>query len=559
MKTLGRNNPCDCGSGKKYKRCCGKIQLAVPTTSAGHKKNTPSSQLELKQLKQQAEALQQKGHFRQAVKTYRTILDRQPKELSSLIELGKVLTHLGDIASEELLSAIKYLKQAAKIEKNSLSIQLLLLNALSKNFMMNAVVTQIESLTTKIKQHEEVQFLYGSALNRLHRHKQALTVLKKLHLSQPENQQFIVVLARVYINLKQQDKARAIMEKVAEGMPSEDTLDDNERLDLAALWYELAKLRESQGDYAPAFYAAETAGAILQPLPQFSVATYDGMLPLIESYQHWIDQDGFDRNLNIELEPSPSNRQLVFFVGFPRSGTTLTEQILAAHSQVTTSEEHPHLSAALNPLFNRYQTGHTALLDMVNNDDIQHVRDSYWAHVHNEVDLNSRIFVDKLPLNLSMIAWIQVIFPDAKLIVAIRDPRDVCLSCFFQHFSPNPSMNQLLTWQSTVTLYQSVMNLWLAAKTKLNMSWMETRYEDMVSDYESQTKRIFDFVGAQWEPEILNYREKLSGKVLSTPSHEAIQQPIYSNAQQRWKNHPQQILIAKPFLKKFITEWGYPD
>ena len=150
-----------------------------------------------------------------------------------------------------------------------------------------------------------------------------------------------------------------------------------------------------------------------------------------------------------------------------------------------------------------------------------------------------------------------MVFPHAKIIVALRDPRDVCLSCFFQHFGLNPAMIKFLDWSSTTANYNKVMSYWLAIKPHLSLSWMEVRYEDTVSDLATQAGRLLQHIGVDWEDAVLSHYKRSSDSYVSTPSYQAVRAPVHKKAIARWKNYPEASLKALADLQPFIDAFGY--
>jgi hypothetical protein len=167
--------------------------------------------------------------------------------------------------------------------------------------------------------------------------------------------------------------------------------------------------------------------------------------------------------------------------------------------------------------------------------------------------------VDKLPLNLVNCRAIDMIFPDARLLVALRDPRDVVLSCLMQRFRRNAGMRNFDTLESTVALYEEVMGLWLDARAGLTMPWLEYRYEDLVADRDATVDRILAFTGIDRHPAMDQYREKAASKEVTTPSYRDVAEPIYSRAVGRWRAYENQLQPALDRLAPFVEAFGYKD
>lgn len=244
----------------------------------------------------------------------------------------------------------------------------------------------------------------------------------------------------------------------------------------------------------------------------------------------------------VDSEEAPST---IFFVGFPRSGTTLMEAMLVAHPEIISTSE----AEFLKPLLD--ENGHPK---------VPNPSSSYMDQIKN-IDtnpLNSLTILDKLPLNIVYCKAIENIFPKAKLLVALRDPRDVILSCLMQRFQRNPAMRNFDTLEDTITLYEEVMNIWLLSRDTLKMPWLEYRYEDLVTDETKTVSRIINFMGVEHHPLMLNYRISASSREISTPSYHNITEKIYRRAVGRWRNYQKNLEPVIDRLAPFVEALGYP-
>ena len=172
-------------------------------------------------------------------------------------------------------------------------------------------------------------------------------------------------------------------------------------------------------------------------------------------------------------------------------------------------------------------------------------------------DLEDRLLLDKLPLNLVETGLINVLFPDAKIIVALRDPRDVCLSCFMQGFDLNIGMVNFLWWERTVELYANVMDLWLHVREMLTLPFIEVRYEDTVRDLEGQARRMLDFLGLEWDDRVIRFYEAARKKAILTPSFAAVTKPVHTGAIGRWRNYAGPVERVAGTLQPYIKAFGY--
>lgn len=247
----------------------------------------------------------------------------------------------------------------------------------------------------------------------------------------------------------------------------------------------------------------------------------------------------------------------VFFVGFPRSGTTLMEQVLKAHPDLITTDERSPLYAVSQEI-RRSPRGYPAGLDRFNNADINRLRQYFHDFCRdNTGDLSSKKLVDKSPMNIVNMALAKLLFPRAKFIVSLRDPRDACLSCFMQKFAPNDAMANFLDIKTTGLAYEAVMGLWLHFRTLLAGSWMEYRYEDLVENFDDTVLRVVDFIGVGWHEDINSYRQAAKQRVISTPSYRDVTAPVDSHAVARWRRYEKHLAPILPVLDPFVRTFGY--
>jgi hypothetical protein len=239
----------------------------------------------------------------------------------------------------------------------------------------------------------------------------------------------------------------------------------------------------------------------------------------------------------------------------------MTEQVLAAHPGVVTSDEHP----LLDPVTRTLMEGAERRLDIpgrlasLDKPAVEELRRIYWRAVADSLgdDPAGRLLIDKLPLNIIDLPMLNAIFPDARVIVALRDPRDCCLSCFQQRFVPNPALIHTLTLEGTVRLYDAVMGLYLGFRDALTVPVLQIRYEDTVSDLETQARRLIEHLGLDWSDELLRFHEKARHRAIRTPSYQAVTSTVNTKAIGRWRNYERHFGPLLPTLAPFLDAFGY--
>jgi tetratricopeptide (TPR) repeat protein len=248
--------------------------------------------------------------------------------------------------------------------------------------------------------------------------------------------------------------------------------------------------------------------------------------------------------------------QPVFFVGFPRSGTTLMEQVLKAHPEIVTTDEVSPLQAVTGAM--QRSGGYPQGLDRLASGDIARLRQYFRDFCRDNVgELEGKRLVDKLPLNILHLGLAKLLFPEAKIVVALRDPRDECMSCFMQKFKLNDAMANFLEIETTGLAYEAVMGLWLHYRTVLAGSWMEYRYEDLVENFDDTVSQVLDFIGVGWHADIGNYRQAAAQRAITTPSYRDVTAPVDDHAVARWRRYEQQLAPIFPVLAPFVETFGY--
>lgn len=228
----------------------------------------------------------------------------------------------------------------------------------------------------------------------------------------------------------------------------------------------------------------------------------------------------------------------VFVLGMPRSGTSLVEQILASHSRVHGSGEREDMMQLADQLpeelndvraFPSCMTSMTA--DVTAKIAAVYLRKLSWANPKA-----SRI-VDKMPGNFNHIGLITTLFPKARIIHCVRDPRDPCLSIYFGDFAGSHhysyDLNKLGRYHRE---YARMMTHWHGV---LPGRILNIYYEDMVEDHETLSRTMIEFCGLNWEPAYLEFHK--TRRNVRTRSNAQVRQPIYRSSLGRWKSYEEQL------------------
>jgi Tfp pilus assembly protein PilF len=318
---------------------------------------------------------------------------------------------------------------------------------------------------------------------------------------------------------------------------------------------ELGLVLDRLGETAAAFAAITKGKALRRSLPAIERADGDRFLARVRAAREWFTRDRV-RKISEDNEIDDKKRP-VFFVGFPRSGTTLMEQALKAHPDVLTTDERSPLEAPLRSLDG--DGGYPASLESLTPDGRRGLRAMFFEEAARLFGpLEGRVLVDKMPLNIVHLGLVACLFPGARVLVALRDPRDVCLSCYMQRFTPNDAMVNFLDLGQTAETYAAVMDLWLHYRQVLDLNCLEYRYEDLVSDFEGVLRSVVGFIGLEWRDDVTAFREKTARQAApTTPSYRQVVRDTYQSSAGRWRRYRGELEPVLELLNPFVDAFGY--
>ena len=240
----------------------------------------------------------------------------------------------------------------------------------------------------------------------------------------------------------------------------------------------------------------------------------------------------------------------------------MLEQVLDSHSCLISSDEREAFARDIFPAM--WMTPMTPeptreAFDAIPQSRLAALRDRYWAHMEAALNepIGERVHLDKNPTLTVVLPGFLRLLPEAKLLIALRDPRDVVVSCFMQYLPLNPNSVYFLTLERAAKRYVNDMTMWLKLRERIASPWIEVRYESTVVDLEREARRALDFLDLPWEAGVLNYRDRLSRKAVTSPTYEAVSQPLYTRAIGRWKNYQKFLEPCLPILQPVIDAFGY--
>ena len=326
-------------------------------------------------------------------------------------------------------------------------------------------------------------------------------------------------------------------------------------------WYELGGVLDRQSRYDDAMAAFLEAKALLRPASPPYHATLQGIQARVREMEQTISSSVLERWFHSGEALQPA-RRLAVLCGHPRSGTTLLEQALDSHPGIVSAEEtHILHDEAYLPLSRGFPPGSSVLevLESTPASALRQSRENYFRFAECFIGstIGDKLLIDKNPALNVLIPAVARIFPEARFLIAIRDPRDVCLSCFMQPLSLNPVSSAYLTLGGTVAQYASVMGFWRALLPRLRNAWIEVRYEDIVADLEATSRRTLAFLEVGWDEAVLRFHEHARSKPLRSPSYAEVTKPVFKGAIGRWRNYQKYLEPFVEPLGPFLQAYGY--
>jgi tetratricopeptide (TPR) repeat protein len=470
----------------------------------------------------------QSGEYETALKHARKAVEINPSDIKALWLLSEVYYQTGRLREGmDVCTAMLAIKRRKKADPEGEGIREI------------SILTKLGDLHMQSNQYDQAEHFFDQALQ-----------------IEPENLLANFLLAKIHRSTGRIDDALLRLEKLIASSPGNPITDVYAKAELALLY-------DRTNRYAEALEAATISNQTLAAYPVSRSIDKKAVPGLIDRMAKYVFANppatGDERNAAYDT-PAP-----VFLVGFPRSGTTLTEQLLADRLGLVGSTELPFIDdtrqaipALLKKEFTYPDDIHTLTID-----DIGRLRRHYWQLVDQTLHLQKNgaaRLLDKMPMNILHLPFITTIFPESKLIVALRDPRDTCQSCFFHQFRLNESMIHFLSIDDTVAFYNKVMGFWLSYRQTGAFSYLESRYEDIVQDQAEAVARIGAYLGIHEQPSAENTTSPDTAakrKRLMTPSSFEATQPVYRRSMERWRNYVDLLPGQFAQLKTVILELGY--
>lgn len=323
-------------------------------------------------------------------------------------------------------------------------------------------------------------------------------------------------------------------------------------------WYELGAILDRRELFDEAMAAFVQAKELIRPGAARFIGSQQSVRAQIEEATANVSSQLLERWLEAVGDLKPT-RRIALLCGHPRSGTTLLEQVLDSHPQVVSCEETPIFFENYLTLKAHSDAPMLRALDSTSTTALRRARDEYIRCTESLLGnaIGERLLIDKNPSLTSLVPAFVRVFPESRFLVALRDPRDVCVSFFMQPVPLNLTSASYLTLEGTVQEYALMMGLWTRLAPMLRGRYIEIRYEDMVDDLEPVARRAIDFLDLSWDDRVLRFDEHARQKLVRSPTYADVTRPVFKSAMGRWRNYERYLGPHLAQLEPFVKAFGY--
>ncbi len=499
---------------------------------------------------QQARALWQHNRLDEALALFEKAVRKYPQNLVALIDTSRALGDRFEIArAEELLDRL------VRLGAHNPRLMHLAGQSYRMIFRPDKAMHCFERVLAMSAAVPDTYLELAVLYERRHRVQEAFDLIEKCLRAEPDYLEPELFKARLLRRLKDAAGAEAIFERLSRNEAAHPMV-------RAQAWTEIAQKLDRDGDYDGAMVAMLKCKEILRAQEEPFLKESDVLQRHLRNLAETLTPDHWLRW--VEAGKAFAPQKMAVLASFPRSGTTLLEQVLDSHPGLVSSDERDAFGRDIFPAMWRSEKTPlptVAALDEIPLERLEKQRSRYLAYMAGALNepIGDRVHLDKNPTMTLLLPAMVRLFPETKFLIALRDPRDVVVSCFMQYLPLNTNSVCFLTLERTARRYAQDMATWRRFRDIGSTPWLEVRYEDCVADLEQQARRALEFLGLEWDPRVLGYRERLKTKAVNSPTYEAVSQPLYTSAIGRWKNYRKYLEPLFEILQPSIEAFGYKD
>ncbi|MEQ8850660.1 MAG: tetratricopeptide repeat protein [Phycisphaerales bacterium] len=483
-----------------------------------------------------AAAERQLGRPEEAERSLRTACDLAPRSPRIQRDLGDVLLHNGKTSE-----AAARLEKAVSLDPTDADALAALGDAYRSQQALDKALAAYDKAISKDGGHVRARYGAAATYERTSRLEDADAHVDRVLKHVPGHAPARILKGRIDRRRNRHVDALRALAPVARDAMIPDVMRGTAEV-------EIGRVLHDQGRHADAFESLLSGKARLAGVPHEAASIRRGVLETLERARGWAASAEFSPTTPDDDAPAP-----IFLIGFPRSGTTLTEQILHAHSAIAATDEAPLIDQTLRDQGLADPARLPDALSDVDGATLTLMRRVYWRHACDLMGWTTPPdgvrLIDKMPLNIANIAVIARLFPEAPIIHVRRDPRDVCMSCMMQPFRPEILVSRFDTPERLAAFQVAAERFVDCCRDRLGRTWIDVRYEDIVHDFEGEARRLVAALDLPWEDSVLRFNEAVASRMISTPSYDSVNKPVFAGSQGRWRTYEGPLQGAAEILR----------
>jgi len=512
---------------------------------------------------------QKEGRWEEAEQLYREVLRKNPTNVDAMRLLGNVTMQSGRIYQAERLfrraaanapdfvmaqidlgcalkkqsrleEAIEQFRLAIRLEPNNVQAHQLLASTLSMAAQTYRAIEAYQKVLELQPTHAGAMLGLGHVLKTVGRQEDAIESYRSCIRLKPQSGETYWSLANLKTYQLTDEDINEMKSKAARG---DEAVSEESKINFL---FALAKAYEDRGDFGKAWEYYHEGNDCRRMNENYDPVRDEVMNDEIIEVFNREFLSGHGGQGHPSAEP-------IFVLGLPRSGSTLIEQILASHSQVEGTSELPYAGSVATSLNRNRADGinYPQAVHELEEEHFQRLGGDYLelARIHRTE--GKPFFIDKMPNNFPTVGFIHLMLPNAKIIDARRYPLDSCLSSYRQLFARGQSFTYDLTEIGEYFLqYQRMMDHWHEV---LPGRCLTVQYEEVVTDFENQVRRLLEYCELPWEDACIRFHE--TDRPVRTASSEQVRQPVYSKSVNFWRNHEDHLAelieVLEPVLPRY--------
>ena len=454
-----------------------------------------------------------------AIKHYEHSLTLNPQQYLTALNLAHMFADR--IGHPEV--AESYFRKALELEADNIEAMSGITNMLRYQGKLDEALSMIKDTQLKFPNEAGVIAAEADIYERTGKYDAAYKIVREMLAKKIVPPMASSVFMRICHKYDCCDEALSTGEKII-------TTASSKPADLRDTHFGLGKLYDKQKRYDEAFEHYKAGNEAFEHV-------FD--LELFKSRVNNLLSNFNSSNLSSISKSSIDTSKPIFIVGMPRSSTSLTEQILASHPEVSGAGELNDINdiaAALAKTLNS-PLPYPQCITSLTTESCNNIAQGYLDKLTNLCGDN-RFITDKMPHNFLNLGLISLLFPQAKIIHCLRDPRDTCLSIYFQNFGFLHPYGTRLDWLGAY--YQEYMHIMEYWESTISNPIHTVRYDDMINDQEATTRKLLEFCDLEWNDACLDFHK--SKRVVATASYDQVKQKIYTQSQARWKKYEKHLM-----------------